>query len=259
ISIVVRNPDTKRGMITAASVSQGIKNNFVVEERWKLILSGLNITLFISVLSGIFGTLFGFVFLILLRVRNRFISKLTSAFINIVQGIPMLILLMVLFYIVFVRTPISPILVSVVAFSVNFGTGMAAVINTCINAIPAGQTEAATAMGYTYWQTLFKILMPQAAEHFRPMLKSSFMTLVKTTSIVGYIAISDLTKVTDVIRSRTYEAFFPLILTAVLYFLISWLLTLIFSMIEVKFDPKRRKDLPKGVIIDGSNDKNTRS
>lgn len=257
ISVVVRNENAKKAPVTISGISQGFKNNFAVEQRWKLIVSGILTTLLIATLSAVFGTLFGFMLLMLLRCRSRLLNRITSVFIKIIQGVPILIILMIMFYIVFVHTPIPPVGVAVVAFSISFGATVASVINTCINAVHPGQTEAATAMGYTPAKTLFKILMPQAAQHFVPILKASFVSLVKTTSIVGYIAINDLTKVSDMIRSRTYEAFFPLLLTAAIYFVISWLLTLILSSIEIKFDPKRRTNILKGVVTDGSNDQNS--
>lgn len=257
ISVVVRDENTKKAPVTISGISQGFKNNFAVENRWKLITSGIGITLLISILSGIFGIALGFLLLILLRCKRKLISVLTSVFIKIVQGIPILILLMFLFYIVFCNTPLPPVGVAITAFTIYFGTTVASVINASITAVHPGQTQAAMAMGYTYWQTLFKILLPQAAQHFTPIIKNAFVSLVKTTSIVGYIAIADLTKVSDNIRSRTYEAFFPLLLTAAIYFVLSQLLTLLFSSIEVRFDPKRRTNLLKGVVTDGGNNQNS--
>ncbi|MBQ3426238.1 MAG: ABC transporter permease subunit [Clostridia bacterium] len=257
ISVVVKDENATKTTIGIANITQGLKNNFATEDRWKLIVSGICITLLISCLSAVFGAGFGFLLLMLLRCRYKLLRYITTAFIKVIQGVPIIILLMILFYIVFVRTPLPPVGVAAAAFSINFGTTVASVMNTSINAVHPGQTEAALAMGYTPSQTLFKILMPQAAQHFMPILKSAFVSLVKTTSIVGYIAIGDLTKATDVIRSRTYEAFFPLLLTAAIYFILSWLLTLLLSRIEIKFDPKRRTNKLKGVVTNGSNDQNS--
>ena len=110
-----------------------------------------------------------------------------------------------------------------------------------IEAVPAGQSEAAAALGYTPSQAFWKVVFPQAAVHFIPVLKGEFISLVKMTSVVGYIAVQDLTKVTDIIRSRTMEAFFPLIVTAVIYFALANVLIFAISILEQKVDHKKRK------------------
>ena len=109
------------------------------------------------------------------------------------------------------------------------------------NAIGRGQLEASTAMGYSDNQSFFRIILPQAAQHFLPIYRNEVVTLIKETSVVGYIAVLDLTKISDLVRSRTYEAFFPLIVTAVMYFILTAVLTRIVTAIEHAIDPKRRK------------------
>ena len=108
------------------------------------------------------------------------------------------------------------------------------------NAIGRGQLEASRALGYSESQSFFKIILPQAARHFLPIYKNEVVTLIKDTAIVGYIAVLDLTKMCDLVRARTYEAFFPLIATAIIYFLIEGLMTFIIGQIEKNLDPKRR-------------------
>jgi polar amino acid transport system substrate-binding protein len=109
--------------------------------------------------------------------------------------------------------------------------------------------EAAHALGFTRIKTFWKVTFPQAARHFLPVFKGEFISMVKMTSVVGYIAIQDLTKVSDIIRSRTLEAFFPLIATAVIYFLVANVLTILLSRLEIRLDPKRRKRTVKGVVM----------
>ena len=114
-------------------------------------------------------------------------------------------------------------------------------IRTGILAVDKGQMEAALALGYTKSRAFMKIVLPQAARHFLPVFQGEFISLVKMTSVVGYIAIQDLTKAGDIIRSRTYEAFFPLIAIAIVYFVIAWLLTRVLVALQNRFDPKRRR------------------
>ena len=178
--------------------------------------------------------------------RHRAVGGLTAAFIRVIQGTPIVVLLMILYYVVFGQIDIPALLVSVLGFSVNFAVYVSEMMRTGIDAVDPGQIEAAVALGYTRPQTFLKITFPQAARHFLPVFKGEFISMVKMTSVVGYIALQDLTKVSDIIRSRTLEAFFPLIATAVLYFLISNLLILALSLVEVRLDPKRRKRVLKG-------------
>ena len=150
-------------------------------------------------------------------------------------------LLMIMFYIVFARTSISGVWVAVIGFGMNFGAYVSEMIRTGILAVDKGQMEAALALGYTKPRAFMKIVLPQAARHFLPVFQGEFISLVKMTSVVGYIAIQDLTKAGDIIRSRTYEAFFPLIAIAIVYFVIAWLLTRVLVALQNRFDPKRRR------------------
>ena len=229
-------------------LKSSIEKNFVREDRWRLIVSGIGVTLTISVLSALFGTLFGFA-LCMLRLRGRkAISGTIKAFVGIIQGVPLVVLLMVLYYVVFGSININAILVAVIGLSLNFGVYVSEMMRTGIEAVDRGQIEAALALGYSRIRTFWKITFPQAARHFLPVYKGEFISMVKMTSIVGYIAIMDLTKASDIIRSRTYEAFFPLIVTAAIYFLLAWSLTSLLNLVEIRIDPKRRSRKLKGVV-----------
>ncbi len=229
----------------------GLKNsfykNFVQENRWKMILSGLAVTFVISVFSALLGTVLGFGLCLLRRSRSKIASGITAGLIRIVQGIPVLVLLMVLFYVVFAGSRLSGIVVAIIGFTINFGVYVSEMIRTGNDAVDVGQWEAAFALGFGRVKTFTKIIVPQAARHVLPVYKGEFISMVKMTSVVGYIAVQDLTKATDLIRSRTFEAFFPLILTAVLYFLLAWCLTLLLGLVERRIDPRRRRRELKGV------------
>ena len=214
-----------------------------------MILSGLGVTALIALGAALLGTALGFGLCLLRRSRNRLLSGVTGAFIRLIQGIPVLVLLMVLFYVVFAGARLDGIVVSILGFSINFGVYVAEMIRTGINAVDPGQWEAAAALGFGRVKTFTKIIAPQALRHTLPVYKGEFISMVKMTSVVGYIAVQDLTKVTDLIRSRTFEAFFPLILTAVLYFLLAWVLTSLLSLVERRVDPKRRRGV-KGVDLE---------
>lgn len=228
-----------------ASVSASFERTFIRESRWKLILQGLLTTLLISVLSAVLGTILGFIVCLARRSRLRLLSGVAKVFIQIMQGTPIVVFLMILYYIIF--GDVEPVLVAVIGFALNFAAYVSEMMRTGIDAVDKGQIEAASALGFTKTRAFMLITLPQAARHFLPVFRGEFISLVKMTSVVGYISIMDLTKMSDVIRSRTYEAFFPLIATAVIYFLLSWLLAQSLNAIELRIDPKRRKRVVKGV------------
>ena len=182
------------------------------------------------------------------RHGNILANRVTDFFLWLIHGMPTVLLLMILYYVVFGSSRISGMWVSVVGFSLMFATAMIDMLRVGYNAIGRGQYEASTALGYSDRQSFFKILLPQAANHFLPIYSNEVVTLIKETSVVGYIAVLDLTKISDLVRSRTYEAFFALILTAIIYFIISALMVRVVRIIQKRIDPKRRSDRK---VLDG--------
>ena len=235
-----------------ASLTDSFYRNFIQENRWKMVLSGLAVTAVISVFSALFGTALGFGLCMVRRSRNRLASGLAAAFIRLIQGVPVLVLLMVLFYVAFARTRLDGVAVAIAAFSINFGVYVSEMIRTGINAVDAGQWEAASALGFGRVKTFTKVIAPQAARHILPVYRGEFISMVKMTSVVGYIAVQDLTKASDLIRSRTLDAFLPLIVTAAIYFLLAWALTAVLGVMERRIDPKRRRRELKGIQTTGA-------
>ncbi len=231
-----------------AGIRDSFEKTFIRENRWKMIVNGLLITLVISIFAAVLGTVLGFGMVLWLRSKRKFLQKSANAFFKLMQGIPALVILLITHFVIFGSVDIEPVLVAILAFGVMFAVSVAGILQTGINAIDKGQWEAATALGFGGAGIFCRIIMPQAIRHVLPLYKGEFVNMMKLTSIVGYISIQDLTKAGDIIRSRTYEAFFPLLTTAAIYFLMSSLITMLISRIEVKFDPKRRpRKLPDGV------------
>ncbi|NLC39831.1 MAG: ABC transporter substrate-binding protein/permease, partial [Clostridiaceae bacterium] len=229
-------------------VSDSFQKTFIRESRWKLIAGGVGITLIISIMSGVIGSVFGFGICLLRMSKRRGFSTIAKVFIRLIQGIPMVVLLMILYYVAFGSVDINAIIVAIIGISINFGVYVGEMMRTGIEAVPRGQREASLALGYNNIQTFRKVIFPQATRHILPVYKGEFISMVKMTSIVGYITVQDLTKVSDIIRSRTYEAFFPLIVTADIYFLIAGALTSLLNLIEIRIDPAKRSRNLKGVI-----------
>jgi polar amino acid transport system substrate-binding protein len=227
-----------------AGLSSSFRSNIVQENRYLLILEGLKTTVIISVFSTFFGTFLGSLVCFMRMSNNVILSLLAKTYISILRGTPVLVFLMLIFYVVFASVNIDPVLVSVIAFGMNFAAYVSEIFRAGIEGIDKGQSEAGIAMGFTRVKTFLYIVLPQTVQRILPVYKGEFISLVKMTSVVGYIAVQDLTKASDIIRSRTFDAFFPLIMVAVLYFLISWVLMLFMEYTERLANPKlKRKQL----------------
>ncbi len=224
-----------------SSIADSFEKTFIREDRWILFLEGIGTTLLITVLSILFGTGLGFAVFMVCRKGNRVANRIAGFLIWLVQGMPVVVLLMILYYIIFGGVAISGTVISIVGFTLVFGSGVFGMLKVGVGAIDKGQTEAAYALGYTDRRAFFRVVLPQALPHFMPNYKRSVTELIKATAIVGYVAVQDLTKMGDIIRSRTYEAFFPLIAVAVIYFILAAILTWIVNRIEHRINPRNRK------------------
>ena len=234
-----------------SSVKSSFIKTFVKEDRYTLFLSGIFTTLLITVLSVLFGTILGFLVFMACRGGGRMANFLADRSVRLVLGMPTVVLLMILYYVVFSWVDISGTIVAVIAFSLIFASGVLNMLRIAVGAVDSGQTEAALALGYSDISSFFRFILPQAMPYFLPVYRNELVSLIKATAVVGYIAVQDLTKMGDIVRSRTYEAFFPLIAVAVIYFFLEWLITLTASKLENGFDPKRRKkeEILKGITI----------
>ena len=178
-------------------------------------------------------------------------GKITGLLIWLLQRTPMVVLLMILYYLVFGALNLSGLTVAVIGFTLTFGVSMYGMLRTGVNAVGTGQVEAAYALGYTDSETFFKIILPQAAIIFMPSYKSQLVSHLKATAVVGYITVLDLTKMGDVVRSRTYDAFFPLIAVSLIYFVLTAVINWIIGRLLNRTNPKRknRAGLLKGVNV----------
>lgn len=230
-------------------IAASFEKTFIREDRWQLFLAGIGTTLLITALAILFGTALGFGVFMLCRKGNPVANTLTRFFVWLIQGMPVVVLLMILYYIIFGSVSISGTLVSVIGFTLVFGAGVYALLKGSVATVDRGQTEAAYTLGYTDRRAFFRIVLPQALPHFMPGYTGQITALIKATAVVGYVAVQDLTKIGDIIRSRTYDAFFPLIAVAVFYFVLAALLTFLVRKIGKRIDPKqrKRKALLKGV------------
>ena len=233
-------------------IKESFNKTFIREGRWRLFVSGVLTTLLITILTILFGTILGFAVFMLCRKGNPVANIITRFAMWLVQGMPMVVLLMVLYYVIFGSVEINGIAVAVIGFTLTFGASVFGLLKIGVGAVDSGQYEAASALGFSDRGTFFGIILPQALPHVLPSYKGEIVGLIKGTAIVGYIAVQDLTKMGDIVRSRTYEAFFPLIAITIIYFLLEALIGYFVSRISISLNPKRRspEDIMKGVKID---------
>lgn len=230
-------------------VVSSFQKTFIRESRWKLFLEGIGNTMLITILSILLGTALGFLVFMACRNGNIVANNVSRFCMWLVQGMPMVVLLMILYYIIFGSVAISGIAVAVIGFTLTFGAAVFGMLKMGVSAVDRGQYEAAYALGHSSRHTFFKIILPQAIPHVLPAYQGEIVGLIKATAIVGYIAVQDLTKMGDIVRSRTYEAFFPLIAITVIYFVLEGLLSFAVSRLRIRIDPKKRKreNILKGV------------
>ena len=227
------------GNTSGSGLLESLQKTFIREKRYELFFRGILVTLLITLLSIIFGTLLGFLAYLWCRRGGIFPNYLTRFLVWLVQGMPVVVLLMILYYIIFGHVSIAGVWVAVCGFTLVFGAAFYGMLRTGVRAVDSGQTEAAYALGFTDRQTFFGIILPQAAQHFMPSYKGEIVALIKATAVVGYIAVEDLTKVGDIVRSSTYEVV-PILAVAAIYFILAGILTFAVSRLTGSIDPKKR-------------------
>lgn len=205
-------------------ICRSFNNNILIENRWKMLVDGLWETVVISIMSLLLGIILGGLICLLRMSDNHFLSGFAKAYVEILRGVPMLVFLMVMFYVVLSSSGVTGRWVAIISFSINFSAYACEIFRTGIGSVDKGQTEAGLALGFSRVGTFFNFILPQALNNILPVLKNEAISLIKGTSIVGYVAIQDLTKASDIVRARTFDAFFPLIIISIIYYLLAWLL-----------------------------------
>ena len=230
----------------ANSVAESFHNNLIVEDRYRMILDGLQGTLLITFCAAVLGTLLGGLVCWMRMSRRAWLQKVAKVYIDLMRGTPVLVLLMLMFYVVLAPINATGIVVAIITFAMNTSAYISEMLRTTILGIDRGQTEAGLALGFTSRQTFFRIILPQVIKAVMPVYQGEVISLLKGTSIVGYIAVSDMTRASDLIRSRTFDAFFPLILTAIIYFLAAWLIGLLLQSLVQR---KRMKAFIAAILL----------
>ena len=212
-------------------------SNFIDDNRWRYITDGLKITLLVTVFAVLIGVVLGFLIAIVRTTHDKtgklkILNAICKVYLTVIRGTPVVVQLMIIYFIILGSVDISKVVVAIVAFGINSGAYVAEIFRSGIMSIDNGQFEAGRSLGFNYAQTMMYIVMPQAFKNVLPTLCNEFISLLKETSVSGYIALQDLTKGGDIIRSRTYDAFMPLIAVALIYLAMVMIFTKLVSLLE---------------------------
>ena len=222
-----------------STIYENLYYTLIYENRYMYFLKGLLNTLIMAFFACIIGIILGIILAIIIDYNEKtkklsFLSFLSKIYIGLIRGTPSLLQLMIIYYIIFRSVNINIIIVGIISFGLNSAAYVSQIIKSGIISVSSGQEEAAKMLGLNYVQSMRYIIMPQAMRNIMPALGNEFITLLKETSVAGYIGIIELTKASDIIASRTYDYFFPLFIVAIIYLLLTVGLSKILNIIERK-------------------------
>lgn len=209
---------------------------FITDDRYQYFLKGLGNTLVITFFAALIGIVIGFIVAIVRTTYERtgklkILDAIFRLYLTVIRGTPAMVQLLIMYYVILSGSN-NKIFIAILTFGINSGAYVAEIVRSGIMSIDKGQLEAGRSLGFTYVQTMWYVIIPQAFKNVLPALANEFITLLKETSISGYIALNDLTKAGDIVRSRTYEAFFPLITVAIIYLVMVVVLTALVGKLE---------------------------
>ena len=220
--------------------------NFIMDDRWKYLTNGLKTTLTVTFFSVLIGILLGFLVAIARSTYDKtgklgILNAICKVYLTVFRGTPVVVQLLIIYFVIFGSVKIDKTLVAILAFGLNSGAYVAEIIRGGIMSIDNGQFEAGRSLGFNYVQTMIYIILPQVFKNVLPSLGNEFIVLLKETSVAGYIALEDLTKGGDIIRSRTYDAFMPLIAVAIIYLGLVMFFTKLLNILERRLRTNERK------------------
>lgn len=225
-------------------IRENIYNSFIYQDRYKYYLTGLGNTIIMAFFACLIGVILGLILSLVIDYNEKtgklyLLSTFARMYIGIIRGTPALLQLMILYYIIFKSVNINIVVVGIISFGLNSGAYVSQIIKSGLISIPKGQEEASTMLGFNYFQTMKYVIMPQALRNVLPALGNEFITLLKETSVAGYIGILELTKASDIAASSTYDYFFPLLIVAIIYLILTLGLTKLLNFFERRLSNDR--------------------
>ena len=211
--------------------------NFIKDDRWLGLVSGLKVTIIVTLEALLLGVIIGFIVAIIRSYHDKtnklkILNAICKVYLTVIRGTPTMIQILIMYLVVFGSSSLDSIIIGGIAFGINSGAYVAEIVRSGIMSIPIGQTEAGRSLGLNYAQTMRLIIVPQAFKNVLPALVNEMIVLIKETAIIGYIGEQDLTKAAMIIQSRTFDAFMPLLAAAVIYLALVTLLTFFMNKLE---------------------------
>ena len=228
-----------------ADISNTFYRCFIRDDRYMLLLNGIGVTIKVSLLAVALGILIGLLIALCNLSHRRLLRGIGKVYTDVIRGTPSVTQLMIIYFVIFATVQWEKWIIAAIAFGINSGAYVSEIIRAGILSIDKGQTEAGRSLGLNGRQTMLSIVIPQAVKNIFPALCNEFIVLIKETAIVGYVGLVDIQKAGDFIKSATFEAFMPLIGTAVIYFVIIKLLTLGLGVIERRLEIIKVENLHK--------------
>lgn len=227
----------------ADSFHNELYTTFIKDQRWRYLYDGFLVTITVSLFSVLMGVGIGFIVAVIRSTSDitgkwKIASSLCKVYLTVIRGTPVVLQLLIIYFVIFGSMDIDKVLVAIIAFGINSGAYVAEIIRSGIMSVDRGQMEAGRSLGLSYCRTMMLVILPQALKNVLPTLGNEFIVLLKETSVCGFIALHDLTKGGDVIRSQTYNAFLPLIAVAVIYLA----LVMSFSFVLTKLEKRLKKN-----------------
>lgn len=235
-----------------SNIKEELYDNFIVEDRWKLYLEGLGVTLKVTFFALLLGIFIGALIAVIRTSYDKnhvemkkgigkfllsFLNFISKIYLTVIRGTPVVIQIMIMFYIIFASSN-NKVLVAVLAFGINSGAYVAEIFRSGIMSIDNGQFEAGRSLGFNYPQTMIFVIIPQAFKNVLPTLANEFIVLLKETAVSGYVALTDLTRAGDIVRSRTWSGFIPLFGVAATYLV----MVMFFTWLVGKLERRLRND-----------------
>lgn len=220
-----------------ADFSAKFYTNFIKDDRWLGLVSGLKVTIIVTLEALLLGVIIGFIVAIIRSYHDKtnklkILNAICKVYLTVIRGTPTMIQILIMYLVVFGSSSLDSIIIGGIAFGINSGAYVAEIVRSGIMSIPIGQTEAGRSLGLNYAQTMRLIIVPQAFKNVLPALVNEMIVLIKETAIIGYIGEQDLTKAAMIIQSRTFDAFMPLLAAAVIYLALVMLLTFFMNKLE---------------------------
>lgn len=213
---------------------------FIREDRYKMLLDGIGVTIKVTLLAAVLGIIIGFFIAICSLSKKKALRCVGKVYTDVIRGTPSVTQLMIIYFVIFASVNWAKWIIAAIAFAINSGAYVSEIIRAGILSIDKGQSEAGRALGLDSKQTMMSIIVPQALKNIFPALCNEFITLIKETAIVGYVGLMDIQKAGDFIKTATFEAFMPLIGTAIIYFVMIKILTIVLGKVEKRL---RKSDI----------------